>query len=417
MMEHTNSIINQVTDDLCDVLPVTHKKIKFSTARDVTLSKVKRYITHGWPNQLSTNEKENLQQFYIRREELSITNDIIIWGIRVVIPTGLRKRVLEELHHMHTGIVKMKSLARLHVWWPGLDKDIEEMCKQCSPCLQKQPNPSSAPLHPWQFPEKPWQRLHIDLAGPFLNKMWLVVVDAHSKWPEVFCVSSTTTQVVTQKLEETFARHGIPEQLVSDNGRQFTSDEFHEFMKVYNIKHVCSSPYHARSNGEAERFIRTFKEKMLASELPLQKRLLQFLFRYRSTPHSTTGVSPSELLNGRLLRTRLSLVHPNVSTTVRNAQAIQKNTYDKNTKMRHFKSGQKVIVQTFSKNDQKWTAGIIVQPMGPVTYAVDVDGRLMKCHVDQIRDHTSRQPSPSNSGIAPKTAVTTDERCGLERAE
>jgi len=228
--------------------------------------------------------------------------------------------------------------------------------------------------------------------------MWLVFVDANSKWPEVFCVSSTTTQVVSQTLEETFARHGIPEQLVSDNVRQFTSDEFHEFMKVFNIKHVTSSPYHARSNGEAERFIRTFKEKMLASELPLQRRLLQFLFHYRSTPHSTTGVSPWELLNGRLLRTRLSLVHPNVSTAVRNAQATQKNTYDKNTKMRHFKSGQHVIVQTFSKNDQKWTAGIIVHPIVPVTYAVDVDGRLMKRHVDQIRDHTSRQPSPSARG-------------------
>jgi len=233
--------------------------------------------------------------------ELSISNDIVLWGIRVVIPTGLRTNVLDELHHMHTGIVKMKSLARLRVWWPGLDKDIEEMYKQCTPGLQKRPNPSPAPLHPWQFPKKPWQRRHNGFAGPFLNKMWFVIVDAHSKWLEVFCVNCTTTHVVSKKLEETFARYDIPEQLVSDDGRQFTSDEFHEFMKVYNINDVTSSPYHAKSNGESERFIRTFKEKILASELPLPKRLLQFLFRYRSTPHSTTSVSPSELLNGRLL--------------------------------------------------------------------------------------------------------------------
>jgi len=146
MMEHTSSIINQFTEDLCDVLPITHKKIKFATARDVTLSKVQR----------STRMAQSAVQQWKRKSTtiLHTQRGVInfkwynLWGIRVVIPTGLRTKVLEELHHMHTGIVKMKSLARLHVWWPGLDKDIEEMCKQCTPCLQKQHNPSSAPLHP-----------------------------------------------------------------------------------------------------------------------------------------------------------------------------------------------------------------------------------------------------------------------------
>ncbi len=253
MVDPVQSNINQVTADLCDVLPVTVKKIKYSTARDITLSKVKSLIISGWPKHLQEEEKDELQQYFIRREELALINEIIVWGIRVVIPAVLKKHILEELHHMHSGMVKMKSLARLHVWWPGLDKDIEDLCRACNPCQQKQPDPSPAPLHPWQFPERPWQRLHIDLAGPFQNHMWFVIVDAHSKWPEVFQLKTTTTQVITQKLEEVFARFGIPEQVVSDNGRQFTSDEFNLYLKNYNIKHICSTAYHARSNGEAKR--------------------------------------------------------------------------------------------------------------------------------------------------------------------
>lgn len=413
LMDDDESSLNQVTEDLCDMLPVTHKKIKHATARDVILSKVKLYINSGWPSQLKDEEKEDLQQYFIRREEICIVNDIILWGIRVVIPVKLRKQILEELHAMHTGIVKMKSIARLHVWWPGLDKQIEEMCKQCTPCQQKQPNPPSAPLHPWQFPERPWQRLHLDLAGPFLNKMWLVIVDAHSKWPEVFCTNGTTSQVIIQKMEEVFSRHGIPEQLVSDNGRQFVSEEFKQFCEAYNLKHALSSCYHPRSNGEAERFIRTFKEKMVHAELPIHRRLLQFLFRYRSTPHSTTGVSPAELLNGRKLRTRLDLVHPCVPTTVRSSQARQEACFNKNTKNREFIPGQNVWVMTYSKHDAKWTPGVILQVLGPVTFLVDADGRKMKRHADQLRhaqQADNNDPSSSPSGIIPEFAAASDAR-------
>jgi len=81
------------------------------------------------------------------------------------------------------GILRMKSLARQHVWWPGIDADIEGVSKSCSYCQQSSPDPRSAPRHPWQFPERPWQRIYMDLAGPVHNKMWLVIMDAHSKWP------------------------------------------------------------------------------------------------------------------------------------------------------------------------------------------------------------------------------------------
>lgn len=75
----------------------------------------------------------------------------------------------------------MKALARQHVWWPIIDADNESICTTCTLCQGNRPNPPSAPLHPWQYPEKAFQRIYIDLAGPFQKRMWLVLVDAHTK--------------------------------------------------------------------------------------------------------------------------------------------------------------------------------------------------------------------------------------------
>ncbi len=176
--------------------------------------------------------------------------------------------------------------------------------------------PAVAPLHPWVWPNSPWKRIHIDYAGPFLNKMFLVVVDAHSKWPEVIQMSSTTSQNTTEALQALFARYGLPEQIVSDNGAQFTSQEFSDFVQANGIKHIRSAPYHPSTNDQAERFVQTFKRAMKAGEREgrsLKTRLAQFLLSYRSTPHATTNVSPSKLFLQRKIRTRFDLLKPSTA--------------------------------------------------------------------------------------------------------
>ena len=120
------------------------------------------------------------------------------------------------------------------------------------------------PLHPWVWPSRPWQRIHVDFAGPFLGKSFLVVVDAHSKWPEVFEMSSTTALKTIATLRHLFAAYGLLEQLVSNNGPQFTSEEFQIFVKQNGVKHIRCAPYHPSSNGAAERFVQTFKQVMKA---------------------------------------------------------------------------------------------------------------------------------------------------------
>ena len=103
-------------------------------------------------------------------------------GTRVVVPPAGRTRVVEELHEGHPGVSRMKSLARSFVWWPGMDHDLEAKVKSCQHCQITRHSPPPAPLHPWEWPQRPWVRIHVDYAGPFLGKMFLVVIDSHSKW-------------------------------------------------------------------------------------------------------------------------------------------------------------------------------------------------------------------------------------------
>ena len=171
------------------------------------------------------------------------------------------------------------------------------------------------------------ERIHVDFAGPFMGGSYLIAADAHSKWPEVHHMSTTTTTKTLQVLRSLFARYGIPEQLVSDNGPQFVSEEFETFMKQNGVKHIKCSPYHPSSNGQAERFVPTFKQAVQAGEEGSQasrSKAGKFLDNYRVTPHATTGERPCKLFLGRDLRTRLHLIRPQLSTFVRNKQAIQK---------------------------------------------------------------------------------------------
>ena len=269
-------------------LPVTAQQIDRLTKSDPCLSKVLQYTRQGWPSTVP----EELKPFKQRANEITTEGDCLLWGIRVIIPEKLRGDILNELHQTHPGITRMKAMDRSYVWWPKLYTHLEDMVKSCTSCQSVKDAPPVAPLHPWIWPTKPWERIHVDFAGLFQNKMFLIVVDAHSKWPEVMQMTSTSAEQTIIVLRQLFASYGLPLQLVSDNGPQFTAIEFQRFLKGNGVKHIRCSPYHPSSNGLAERFVRTFKQAMKAGEadgLPLSHRLHNFLLSYRATPHATTN--------------------------------------------------------------------------------------------------------------------------------
>ena len=103
-----------------------------------------------------------------------------------LIPKPGREQLLIELHVGHPGVSRMKSLACMYLWWPHMDEDIEKVIRGCPQCQENQKEVPKVPLKPWSWPEKPWSRLHLDYAGPFMNSMFLVIVEAHTKWVEIF---------------------------------------------------------------------------------------------------------------------------------------------------------------------------------------------------------------------------------------
>ena len=267
----------------------------------------------------------------------------------MVVPRPGRQQILEELHAGHPGIARMKSLARMFVWWPQMDNDIEIMVKGCLECQQSQPVPAKAPLHPWEWPSKPWSRLHVDFAGPVQGHMLLILVDAYSKWIEAFAVKSTTSSVVIQCLHSVLARFGLPDTLISDNATCFVSAEFEQFQTLNGIRHVTSSPYHPASNGQAERAVQTVKKGVQKMQTGLlTDRLAKFLFTYRTMPHTTTGVPPAELLIGRNLQTRFHKLYPNRREDVEKHQAQQKRDHDKRAKRCNLQPGDYVFARNFS---------------------------------------------------------------------
>ena len=131
---------------------------------------------------------------------MSIQEGCVLWGNRVVVPQNGQAEVLQELHNAHPGATRMKQLARLLVWWPSMDQDIAEMVRSCSECQANQPEPPSAPLSPWQWPNRSWSRIHLDFLGPFLGHSYLLLVDSHSKWMEVFTMTSITAAATIERL-------------------------------------------------------------------------------------------------------------------------------------------------------------------------------------------------------------------------
>ncbi|KAL3988098.1 5-hydroxytryptamine receptor 3 [Sarotherodon galilaeus] len=286
-----------------------------------------------------------LKPYRQRKLELSVRDGCVLWGARVIIPTKGRDKILKLLHQTHTGMSKMKGLARSYA------------CEECQKHYK-------SPLHPWEWPESPWSRIHVDYAGPFLGEMFLITVDAHSKWMDIYPVKSSTSQVTIEKLRQSFSVHGTC----------FTSAEFESFMKQNGIDHVRSAPFHPSSNGLAERAVQTFKEGMKKVKGDtLQTRLSRFLFSYRITPHATTGLSLAELMMSQRLRSVLDLLMPD------------KENHDTKKRLRSFTPGDKVFIRNYSYGP-KWIPAVIVRASGPVSYIVTIgSGQTVKRHVDQVR--------------------------------
>jgi transposase InsO family protein len=347
--------------DQMDEGPVTARQIRVWTRTDPDLSQALRFTETGqWPQEPPLN----LRPFCSRADELSVQDGCLMWGNRVVVPKEGRKPLLRCLHQGHQGASKMKALARSIFWWPKLDADIEHLADECRDCQEMRRTPAPYPLQPWAWPDRPWSRLHIDYAGPVQGRMLLVLVDAHSKWMDVHVMPNSTTSATIQRLRQNFATHGLPDILVSDNGTNLVSEEMRDFLVKNGIQHVRTAPYHPSSNGQAERAVQTLKRSLAKQRAgDLEERVSRFLLTYRTTPHSTTGVAPCELLMGRRLHSLLDRVRPDLPAVVERQQAKQKERHDQRARHRPIAEGDSVLAKDFA-DEGKWKPAVVTTSFG-----------------------------------------------------
>ena len=254
---------------------------------------------------------DDYRQFQPFKEELWLHDELIMRGHRLFIPTGLRDHVLQLAHSGHQGIVRTKSRLREKVWWPGMDTQVEKMVQSCHPCQLVSPRPKPEPLKPSDLPEGPWEEIAIDLLDVSDGEHLLVITDYYSRWPEAILMRKTDAGRVIAALESVFITHGLPWSIRSDNGPPFSSREFEAFLDYLGIVQRKGIPYWPQSNGAVERLNETLLKIIRIAKLTgkdWKKELPKFLFEYRTTPHSSTGVSPAQALMGRTLRTKLPQV-------------------------------------------------------------------------------------------------------------
>lgn len=351
--------------------PVLGKELVSMTRKDELLQRVIKWTREGWPTK-ENKVPEDVIPFFRKREELSIERECLVWGNRVVIPEKARAAVMEMLHIGHPGVVRMKTLARQHVYWPGIDKAIELSVGKCKECQEVRNEPAKV-THPWEAAEGPWSRVHIDHAGPFRGKLYLIVVDSFSKWLDVTVVPSTAAKVTVRVLRRLFAEFGLPDTVVSDNGTGFSAGEFKNFCHRNGVQHYQVAPYMPSSNGVAERNVQTVKNflKKLEPNADVEVELASFLLSHRTTRLSC-GKSPAEMLMGRQLKTCLDNIRPPKKRSFKQGKFQE---YDP-VWVRQFRAG----------GARSWGEGVVRRQVGHRVYEVELlTGSVQKRHDHQLR--------------------------------
>ncbi len=312
LQQEASAFVNQVVQHL----PATEQRIdeiKQLQRDDEACQHISRYCQSGWPERRSIPVA--VKPYFPIAAEFSVKKGLLLRGSRLVIPPPLRKELMAKIHDGHQGITRCRERARQSVWWPGLSKDLEELVRNCTECCKAQ-RQRAQPMIPSPLPELPWQKVGTDLFE-WKGDTFLLMVDYYSRFVEIARLHRPTASEVIVRTKSIFARHGIPEIVISDNGPQYVSDAYSQLSQEYQFKHITSSPYYPQCNGEAERAVGTIKRLISKSKDPYLA-----LLAYQSTPLEM-GYSPAELLMNRILRSTVPTTRTQRPPRVPNQQFVR----------------------------------------------------------------------------------------------
>ncbi|XP_070207867.1 uncharacterized protein [Littorina saxatilis] len=430
-------------------LDITTDKLKQIQKEDVHLQGL--FIKVSQPPAETDNDGESfsIRDGLLYRRILSKRSQKVTW--QLVVPTDLRESVLIAAHdglfggHMGAGST-FKKIAPFF-FWPGYRRDVKKYCRSCTICQKTFPKGrvSPAPLQPVPVIDTPFSRVAIDLIGPISptsgrgHRWVLTLVDVATRYPEAIPLKSITTEAVAEALVEIFSRVGLPDEILSDRGTQFSSDLMREVCRLLSVAQLHSTPYHPQTNGLVERFNGTLKSllRRLMAEKPSDwdRYIPAAMFAYREIPQETTGFAPFELLYGRIVKGPSQLLyetwtqtHPDsqqqiVSDYVSKLGSVLQNMVQKaqdavqssallsrrrqkpKAKTRIFSANEKVLVllpQSHKKMLLKWHGPYpVVKRVNECDYLVETSPGIHKLfHVNLLRKFVTRDPPLVQAGSA-----------------
>ena len=392
------ALVSSLHAEMRESIALSWETIASETAADPTMCKLLEVVSNGFPDK-SRTEDSRIASFWIYRDALYVSDGVILYNDRVVIPPALRNNVLQILHAAHQGVSAMKSRARAIVFWPGLTDDIRATRDSCSSCNRSAPSQAAMPSRPTSTPFESVYADFFDYAG----NHYLVAGDRLSGWVEIFKAPSGTAQSgangLILVLRDMFATFGVPEDISSDGGPEFTAALTLKFFENWGIKHRVSSVAYTQSNGRAEVAVKKAKRILMDNINPNgslnSDNFLRAMLQARNTPEPDCNVSPAEVVFGRPIRDAFSFVNrcakfrnPSVRPTWRQAWSLKERAMrcrmigncerlDEHTRpLTPLRIGDQVLIQNQrGPHPTKWDkSGMIVDAKPYDQYLVKVDG-------------------------------------------
>ncbi|UYV83505.1 K02A2.6-like, partial [Cordylochernes scorpioides] len=415
--EVDTSYLEGQTESVHMLLVTTDEKIKRlqkETHGDHTLIQLIEYAKNGWPK-YKTKVCDEAKPYWQFQDEIHVSDGIVYKGNCIMVPSTLRKEILQVVHSSHQGIAASKEKARSAFYWPGMITQVEnevEKCRTCQEYSRKNPEESRI-AH--EIPEFPWEKIAVDFME-VSGTSSILVVDYHSKFVEIRKLSSKRETETIMQLKTIFRTHGIPRTLVSDNGPPFNSTGFKNFAQKYEFKHQTSSPKYPRSNGQVERTIQTIKGLIIKAVKSGRDPNLA-LMEFNNTPKYDLP-SPTQMLMGRSVRTLSTYTRQQLKPlfdTTKNHQKLRdhQQRYAGSPKriLRPLEVGDNIMLQ---ERHRKWVpATVTAKHETPRSYMVKTPSgseyRRNRSHLRprkfSVEDSAPTIHSPSISGSQAGTAM------------
>ena len=386
-----------ISSDTEEITSLSWELLAKETMKDPVLSLLMTAIDEEF-----TKEYPQLSEYMRYKDHVYVSDGVLLYNDRVIIPTSLRQTALENLHAAHQGISSMQTRAQSIMFWPGMTVSIQETRAKCGECNRNAPSQAPMPSEPAIPPSTPFEHIFGDFFE-FGGRHYLVVGDRLSGWSEVFSTPTGTSwsgaRGLIACLRSFIATFGAPDELSSDGGPEFTASLTTEFLKKWGIRHRVSSAYHPKSNGRAEVAVKSAKRLLRANvnhtgSLDNDK-FLRALLQLRNTPDPDCDLSPAQIIFGRPLRDSFQFINrlekfanPHIRPMWRDAwsakeEALRTRFTKSSEKLNEhavplppLKEGDKCFIQNQTgKDPKKWyRTGTVVETCGHDQYMIRVDG-------------------------------------------